>query len=59
MSSDFNFNIDSICEGNIVEFTDLTNNNPDSWLWDFGDGNTSVLQNPTVETMIYFLDASY
>ncbi len=35
------------CENLLVQFTDQTNNNPDSWFWDFGDGNTSTLQNPT------------
>ena len=33
------------CEG-IIQFNDLTENFPVSWYWDFGDGNTSVLQNP-------------
>ena len=28
-------------------FMDLTQNNPTSWSWDFGDGNTSTDQNPT------------
>lgn len=28
-----------------VVFTDLSSN-PDSWLWDFGDGHTSTLENP-------------
>jgi PKD repeat protein len=32
---------------NPVQFTDLTTNLPTSWLWDFGDGNTSTLQNPS------------
>ena len=30
-----------------VHFTDLTSMNPDTWLWDFGDGTTSELQNPS------------
>lgn len=29
-----------------VQFTDLSTGNPISWLWDFGDGSTSNLQNP-------------
>ncbi|MDA3929856.1 MAG: PKD domain-containing protein, partial [Prolixibacteraceae bacterium] len=29
-----------------VNFTDLSLNNPTSWLWDFGDGTTSTIQNP-------------
>lgn len=30
-----------------VSFTDNSTNDPKSWLWDFGDGNTSDLQNAT------------
>ncbi|NEW84235.1 MAG: PKD domain-containing protein, partial [Mariniphaga sp.] len=30
-----------------VKFTDISAGNPATWLWDFGDGVTSVLQNPT------------
>lgn len=33
------------CDG-VVSFFDLTVNNPDTWSWDFGDGNTSTEQNP-------------
>jgi len=29
-----------------TNFTDLSFNNPTSWLWDFGDGNTDTIQNP-------------
>ena len=32
---------------NPIQFTDLTSNLPTSWLWSFGDGTTSTLQNPT------------
>jgi len=44
-----NFNVDHIA-GVIplsVNFTDSSANNPTTWHWDFGDGNTSALQNPT------------
>ncbi len=34
------------CDG-VVSFTDFSANGPTSWAWDFGDGNTSSLQNPT------------
>lgn len=31
----------------VVTFTDDTTGSPDGWYWDFNDGNTSTLQNPT------------
>ncbi len=34
------------CTGTLA-FADSTLNNPTSWAWNFGDGNTSTLQNPT------------
>lgn len=30
-----------------VQFTDQSTNDPVNWQWDFGDGNSSTLQNPT------------
>ena len=42
------------CDG-VVSFTDLTGS-ASSWLWDFGDGVTSTLQNPT---HIYTTSGSY
>lgn len=40
--ADFSF----VNTGTTVDFTDLSINNPTSWFWDFGDGNTDSLQNP-------------
>ncbi|MBI4645173.1 MAG: PKD domain-containing protein [Bacteroidia bacterium] len=34
------------CTG-IIHFNDLSSNYPSSWLWNFGDGTTSNLRNPT------------
>ncbi|MFH1321675.1 MAG: PKD domain-containing protein [Bacteroidota bacterium] len=34
------------CPNLIVTFTDSTSANPDTWLWDFGDGDTDTIQNP-------------
>ena len=33
--------------GATVNFTDLSTGSPTSWLWSFGDGNTSNIANPT------------
>jgi PKD repeat protein len=30
-----------------VQFTDQSADNPTAWAWDFGDGGTSTIQNPT------------
>lgn len=45
----FNSTNPNICDSTIFQFSDLsiaTNSNIVSWAWDFGDGNTSALQNP-------------
>jgi PKD repeat protein len=45
----FTSNVTQITTGGSVNFTDLSNNNPSSWLWSFPGGtpSTSTLQNPT------------
>jgi len=37
----------SVCLGENVTFTDTSTNSPTIWLWTFGDGNHSHIQNPS------------
>ena len=34
------------CVGQPIQFTDQSTGGADQWLWDFGDGSTSAVQNP-------------
>ncbi len=47
LTADFSASDSTFCQGTSVTFTDLSTGTPTSWAWDFGDGNTSSLQNPT------------
>lgn len=47
LSADFIINPEFIRIGDVVQFTDYSAGSPTSWLWDFGDGTSSTLQNPT------------
>lgn len=42
--------------GTTVHFTDSSTHTPTSWLWNFGDGNTSTLHNPQ---HVYAADGTY
>ncbi len=44
------------CSPLVVNFQDLSSGNPTSWNWDFGNGNTSTLQNPSAS---YFTPGQY
>ena len=37
----------SVYTGTEVHFTDLSQGDPDTWFWNFGDGDTSYIQNPS------------
>jgi len=45
--SDFETNETFVLPNQPVSFTDISSNYPTSWVWDFGDGQTSTQQNPT------------
>jgi uncharacterized protein (TIGR02145 family) len=46
--ADFTASKTSITKGETIQFTDKSTNAPTSWLWTFGDGTTSNLQNPII-----------
>ena len=45
--ADFSVSTQNTNQGNSINFIDLSTSNPTAWNWDFGDGNTSTVQNPT------------
>lgn len=50
------FSSDTVTCSGIVNFKDKSVNIPTAWLWDFGDGTSSTLQNPS---HTYAADGSY
>ena len=46
LSADFTANNVNVCLGDSISFSDASTGSPTSWSWDFGDGNSSNLQNP-------------
>jgi Zn-dependent metalloprotease len=44
--TNFTANKTTSCDGTI-QFTDKSSSSPTSWAWDFGDGGTSTVQNPS------------
>lgn len=53
--ADFEANATTSCTGEI-SFEDQTTGGPNAWNWNFGDGSTSTLQNPT---HVYQQDGTY
>jgi PKD repeat protein len=47
-TAEFSANQIRFCEDQTVLFTDNSSGNIVSWFWDFGNGNTSSIQNPEV-----------
>jgi uncharacterized protein (TIGR02145 family) len=45
--ADFSASATEIVEGETIQFTDLSTNEPTEWLWNFGDGGTGHEQNPS------------
>lgn len=46
LAADFNANSTNGQWPLPVQFTDISTGNPNAWKWDFGDGNSSIEQNP-------------
>jgi PKD repeat protein len=46
--ADFTADANVAAYGQNIHFTDLTTGNPTWWHWDFGNGATSILQNPEI-----------
>lgn len=47
--ADFKADTTDVAAGTNLNFQDLSSNQPKSWKWDFGDGSTSPVQNPSYQ----------
>jgi len=54
--ADFTADVTSGCIPLTVNFNDLSANTPTSWFWEFGNSNTSILQNPSA---VYLTPGTY
>ena len=43
---DFSIESDTLCQGELAYFTGISSSQISSWKWEFGDGGTSILQDP-------------
>jgi PKD repeat protein len=46
-TAQFTTNSAVVCSGLFTDFTDASLDNPTTWAWNFGDGSTDNVQNPT------------
>ncbi|GAB3200942.1 hypothetical protein GCM10027293_22870 [Pontibacter aydingkolensis] len=46
LNQNITFDAQTYCDGATVSFTGFASYEPQSWLWEFGDGSTSAEQNP-------------
>ncbi len=56
LTANFTVSTSSGCSPLVVDFQDQSTGNPTSWFWDFGNGATSTLKNPSTT---YFTEGSY
>lgn len=56
--ADFTADATTITEGGSVTFTDLSTNNPDTWLWTFDGGTPSGSTEPN-PTVTYYTEGTY
>ena len=55
-NTDFQFTVGNCPSVSFVDISTSSSGSINSWLWDFGDGNTSTMQNPTYT---YTADGTY